>query len=107
MSQVLHDRTGTTPAGAGAPDPGRGRRPIVAAIVGLGMLLGAAAGWTAVATFAPDDLPADLRSLTAQQARLDAAAEYHERLAEARRWDAEQKRWEAMADHFAPGWRER
>jgi hypothetical protein len=106
MSQVIDQRSATGDAGPPPHDTGRTRR-LVVTIVALGLLLGAVAGWSAFAMFSPAS--PDQRSLDAQQARWEAAAEEAaERAAtEVRRLDVERQRWEAQADHFAPGWRDR
>jgi hypothetical protein len=104
MSQLIEQRPVRGDAGPRPHDSGRGRR-LVMAIVVLGLLLGAVAGWSAFAMLSSAD-PAD-RSVEAQQARWEAAAEQEaaRAAAEARRLDIERQRWEARADHFAPGWR--
>jgi hypothetical protein len=107
MSQVLHDKAETLPP-PGA-EAGGVRRPgsrLAAAVVGLGLLLGVAAGWSASTVFSP---PSEARSKAAQTARWEGSAEQFAEQAEAdtRRRDAERRRWEAQADHFAPGWRDR
>jgi hypothetical protein len=105
MSQVLHEKAGTSPRpGAEAIGTRRPRRRLAAAVVTVGLLLGAAAGWGATTILGPDP---DARSHTAQTARLQSAAEGFAEQSEARRWEVERQRWEAQADHFEPGWRDR
>ncbi|WP_052667309.1 hypothetical protein [Nitriliruptor alkaliphilus] len=105
MSQVLHEKVGTSPRpGAEVGGARRPRRPLTAAVVGLGLLLGTAAGWTASMVFSPAP---DARSNAAQTARWQGSAEWFAEQAEARRWETERRRWEAQADHFDPGWRDR
>jgi hypothetical protein len=105
MSQVLHEKAGTSlRPGAEAGGARRPRRRLAAAVVGLGLLLGAAAGWTASTVFSPAP---DARSNAAQTARWQGSAEQFAERAEARRLEAERRRWEAQADHFDPGWRDR
>jgi hypothetical protein len=105
MSQVLHEKAGTSPRpGAEVGGASRPRRRLAAAVVGLGLLLGAVAGWTAFTAFSPAP---DVRSNAAQTARLQGAAEWFAEQSEARRWETERLRWEAQADHFDPGWRDR
>jgi uncharacterized membrane protein YccC len=104
MSQVIDRRPPTTDAG---PRPrGTGRTPrLVMAIVALGLLLGAVAGWSAFALYSP--MSPEQRTHDAQTARWEAVAEDAlARAAAARRLDIERRRWEAKADHFAPGWRD-
>jgi hypothetical protein len=101
MSQVLTPRTETTGDGSTSPErtPGRGRRSTVMLVVLLSLLLGAALGWAAyTATTAG---PAEIQGADTWGARLEAQAEHHAQLR------AEQRRWEAQADRFAPGWRDR
>jgi hypothetical protein len=105
MSQVIDHEHATGDARPPAHDPGRTRR-LVLAIVALGLLLGAVAGWSAFGLFSPAS-PDDQRSLYAQGARWDAIAEDARGRAEARRLDIERQRWEAKADLYAPGWRAR
>jgi hypothetical protein len=105
MSQVLHEKPGP-PVGRTAETSG-GRRPprrLAAAVVALGLLLGAAAGWSATSLLGEDPVA---RSNAAWTARLEGAADRFEEQAETRRLDAERRRWESQADHFDPGWRER
>jgi hypothetical protein len=105
MSQVLHGKPDTSPrSGAVATGSGRPRRGLAAAVVALGLLLGGAAGWSATAMLAEDP---GVRSNAAQTARLQGAADRFAEQAETRRLDAERERWEAQADHYDPGWRER
>jgi hypothetical protein len=104
MSQVIDHEHATGDAGPPPHDTGRTRR-LVLAIVALGLLLGAVAGWSAFAMLSPTG-PGE-RSLEAQQARWEAAADAAARADEARRLDVERQRWEAKADHYAPGWRDR
>jgi hypothetical protein len=105
MSQVLHDQLDTTSSPpAAATGSGRPRRHLATAVVALGLLLGATAGWGATTMLGQD--PA-ARSNAAQTARLEGAADRFEEQAELRRWEVERQRWEAQADHFDPGWRER
>jgi hypothetical protein len=106
MSQVLHEKPETSPrTGAVPTGPGRPRRRLAAAVVALGLLLGAAAGWSATTMLGQDY--SDERSNAAQTARLEGAAKRFEEQAEMRRWDVERQRWEAQADRFDPGWRDR
>jgi hypothetical protein len=104
MSQVLHDQPDTTPS----PEPchrfGAAAAHLATAVVALGLLLGATAGWSATTMLGQDP---DARSNAAQTARLEGAADRFEEQAELRRWEVERQRWEAQADHFDPGWRER
>jgi hypothetical protein len=107
MSQVVHDKPDTSPRpGAVATGSGRPRRRLAAAVVALGLLLGAAAGWSATTMLGQDP---DARSHAAQTARWEGAADRFEAQQQdrMRRWDAERRRWEAQADHFDPGWRDR
>jgi hypothetical protein len=104
MSQVIDHEHATGDAEPPAHDTGRTRR-LVLAIVALGLLLGAVAGWSAFAMLSPAS--PDQRSLDAQGARWQAIAEDALGRAEARRLDIERLRWEAKADHYAPGWRDR
>jgi hypothetical protein len=105
MSQVMDHRPATGDAGPPPHDTGRTPR-LVLAIVALGLLLGAVAGWSAFSMLSPAG-PSE-RSLDAQQARWEAVAEDSAaRAADARRLDAERQRWEAQADEHAPGWRVR
>jgi hypothetical protein len=105
MSQVLHDEpdTSSRPA-AVATGTGRPRRHLATAVVALGLLLGATAGWGATTLLGQDP---DARSHAAQTARWQGAADRFEEQAELRRWEVERQRWEAQADHFDPGWRDR
>ena len=106
MSHVIDRRPTTGDTGSQPPDIGRARR-LAVAIVALGLLLGAITGWAAFTMFEPPG-PSE-RSLDAQQARWEGAAEkaLERAEAEAHRLDVERRRWEAKADHYAPGWRER
>jgi hypothetical protein len=105
MSQALHEKAGTSSrAGGEVGGARRPRRGLAAAVVGLGLLLGAAAGWTAFTAFSPAP---DARSNTVKTARWQGAAEWFAEQSEARRWETERRRWEAQADHFDPGWRDR
>jgi hypothetical protein len=70
----------------------------------LGLLLGAAAGWSATSMLGEDP---GARGDAAWTARLEGGADRFAEQAEQRRLDAERRRWEAQADHFDPGWRER
>jgi hypothetical protein len=106
MSQVMQERSGATLGGDRDPAPSRHRRRLAAMIVVLGLLLGVAAGWTAFSLISQAPPDAQARSLAAQQARWDAAAERHAALeAETRGRTADRLRWEAQADRYAPGWR--
>jgi hypothetical protein len=101
MSQVMDRGPAGTAAAPPRRDANRTRR-LVLAIVALGLLLGAVAGWSAFALISspsPDD-----RGFDAQRARWEGLAE---EAADARRLDVERQRWEGQADRFAPGWRER
>jgi hypothetical protein len=107
MSQVLHEKPDTSPrAGAVATGSGRPRRGLATAVVALGLLLGGAAGWSATTMLGPDP---DARSNAAATARLEGAADRfaEQQQDELRRREAERQRWEAQADRFDPGWRER
>jgi hypothetical protein len=106
MSHVIDRRPIAGDAGPQPQGTSRTRR-LVMAIIALGLLVGAVVGWSAFTMLSPT-VPGE-RSLDAQRARWEAAAEdAAERAApETRRLDIERQRWEAKADHFAPGWRER
>ncbi len=85
-----------------------GRPPrLVAAIVALGLLIGGVGGWSAFALLEPAS--AHEPSLSVEQAKWEADAKEacEGAVAQARRNDMERRRWEAQADHYAPGWRER
>jgi hypothetical protein len=108
MSQVLHEKPDTSSrSGAVATGSGRPRRGLAAAVVALGLLLGATAGWGATTMLGQDHDAS--RSNAAQTARLQGAADRfaEQQQDELRRREAERQRWEAQADHFDPGWRER
>lgn len=87
-------------------DTGRTRR-LVVAIVALGLSLGGVGGWAAFAVLEPDG--PDEPDPSAEQVKWEADAEEacEHAVGEARRLDVERRRWEAQADHYAPGWRER
>jgi hypothetical protein len=106
MSQLIEHGPATEEPRPPSPDTGSARR-LVLAIVVLGLLLGAVAGWSAFAVLSPPS--AEERSVEAQRARWEGLAEEAaERAeAEARRLDVERQRWEAQADRFTPGWRDR
>jgi Tfp pilus assembly protein PilX len=106
MSQVLTPRTGTPGEGPPAPGPtGRRGTRLVLLIVLLSLLVGTAVGWAAYTVATTSDGPS-ARSLDAQQARYTGAAERFLQQADAERWLVEQRRWEAQADRYAPGWRD-
>lgn len=101
------DRKLTTGA-AGSTRHDNGRPPrLVVAIVALGLLIGGVGGWSAFALLEPAG--AHEPSLSVEQAKWEADAREacEEAVREARRLDMERRRWEAQADHYAPGWRER
>jgi hypothetical protein len=104
MSHTLQEKTAATVGRSRSPEPGKSRRRLVAMIVGLALVLGGAAGWTVSNSLSSGSQD---RSLEAQQARLQGAAEHHEQLQDARRQEVERLRWEAQADRYAPGWRDR
>jgi hypothetical protein len=106
MSQVLTPRTETTGDGPSSPGrtPGRGRRSLLLLVVLLGLFLGAAAGWAAYTAAAGG--PGEIRGADAWTARLEAEAEHYARMEGARQREADQRRWEAQADRYAPEWRD-
>jgi hypothetical protein len=100
MSQLM-DRRGASTTVHQRDGTNRTRR-LVLAIVALGLLLGAVAGWSAFALVSSPS--AGDRSVDAQRARWEGVAEES---ADARRLDVDRQRWEGQADRFAPGWRDR
>jgi hypothetical protein len=106
MSQVLPPRTETTGDGPSSPGrtPGRGRRSLVLLVVLLGLFFGAAAGWAVYTAAAGGS--GQIRGAEAWTARLEAEAEHYARIEGARHREADQRRWEAQADRYAPGWRD-
>jgi hypothetical protein len=106
MSQVLTPRIETTGDGPSSPGrtPDRGRRSLVLLVVLLGLFLGAAAGWAAYT--AADGGSAGIRGADAWTARLEAEAELYARTDGAQQREADQRRWEAQADRYAPEWRD-
>lgn len=106
MGDIIDRRPAIGEVGFQPHDVWRTRR-LVVAIVALGVFLGGVGGWSAFAMFEPAG--ADEPSLSAEQAKWEADAEEacEHAVTEARRLDVERRRWEAQADHYAPGWRER
>jgi hypothetical protein len=84
--------------------PGRGRRSLVLLVVLLGLFFGAAAGWAAYSAAAGGS--GEIRGADAWTARLEAEAEHYARMGGARQREADQRRWEAQADRYEPGWRD-
>ncbi|WP_211262503.1 hypothetical protein [Nitriliruptor alkaliphilus] len=77
---------------------------MVLLVVLLGLFLGAAAGWVAYTAAAGGS--GEIRGANAWTARLEAEAEHYARMQEARQREADQRRWEAQADWYAPEWRD-
>jgi hypothetical protein len=100
MSQLLTPRTETMGDGSTSAErtPGRGRRSVLLLVVLLSLFLGTALGWAAYT--ATTGGAGDIRGADTWGARLEAEAEHHAQLR------AEQRRWEAQANRFAPGWRD-
>ena len=67
---------------------------------------GGVGGWAAFAVLEPDG--PDEPGPSAEQAKweTDAKEACEHAVREARRLDVERRRWEAQADHYAPGWRD-
>jgi hypothetical protein len=105
MGHII-DRELTTGA-AGSTLNVNARPPrLVAAIVALGLLIGGVGGWSAFALLEP--ARAHEPSLSVEQAKWEADAKEacEDAVAQARQDDMARRRWEAQADHYAPGWRE-
>jgi hypothetical protein len=106
MSQVMDHGATTGDPRPPTPDTGSGRRLVLAMIV-LGLLLGAVAGWSAFAVLSAPS--AEERSLDAQRERWEGIAEEETeragtgRAAADARFDIERQPWEGPTDRFVPG----